>query len=289
MSGSRSSAPGAAFLLGEHAVVYDEPALLIAVDRRATVTVEAAPKDDLPDSPYVHEAVECARDSADETTPLRVEVDSDVPVGAGLGSSAAVTVATLHAAVRELGEPMSVGAVAREAHAVERSVQGAASPADTYTSATGGYAAVEGDESRTIDAPEARFVVGYDGGSAPTGEMVENVAELVEENDVASSLVGSIGELSRRGVENVESGEFGSVGDLMDINHGLLDSLGVSSSSLSRMVWAARDAGGSAKLTGAGGAGCVVAYPATDGVREAVSEEAKDTFVVSPAEGVRPE
>ena len=289
MSGSRSSAPGAAFLLGEHAVVYDEPALLIAVDRRAKVTVEAAPEDDLPNSPYVAEAVERVRDSTGEATPVRVEVESDVPVGAGLGSSAAVTVATLHAASRELGEPMSVGAVAREAHAVEHSVQGAASPADTYTSATGGYVVVEGDERRTLDAPEARFVVGYDGGSAPTGEMVENVAQLVDDTDVAADIVGSIGELSRRGVEHVESGEFGSIADLMDMNHGLLDALGVSSSSLSRMVWAARDAGGSAKLTGAGGAGCVVAYPATDDVHEALAEEAQDSFVVSPAEGVRPE
>jgi mevalonate kinase len=68
-----------------------------------------------------------------------------------------------------------------------------------------------------------------------------------------------------------------------------LDALGVSSSSLSRMVWAARDAGGHAKLTGAGGAGCVVAYPPTEDVLNAVAEEAEDAFVVGVAEGVRSE
>jgi mevalonate kinase len=200
-----------------------------------------------------------------------------------------VTVATLHAASRELGAAMERDEVAREAHAVERSVQGEASPADTYTSAAGGYVVVDGDGGRRVEAPETRFVVGYDGGSAPTGEMVERVARLTDENPVASDVVSAIGDLSREGVGYAEGGEFGGLADLMDMNHGLLEALGVSSSSLSRTVWAARDAGGGAKLTGAGGAGCVIAHPATDGVREAVEGVTHEAFVVSPAEGVRAE
>jgi mevalonate kinase len=50
----------------------------------------------------------------------------------------------------------------------------------------------------------------------------------------------------------------------MDFNHGLLSALGVSSRSLDAMVWAARDAGAmGAKLTGAGGGGCIVALDDT--------------------------
>lgn len=284
----RSSAPGAAFLLGEHAVVYDQPSLLFAVNRRATATVEAAPEDDLPDSEYVHEAVERARDHAGETTPVRVEIDSEVPVGAGLGSSAAVTVATLHATSHELGAPMDRESIAEEAHAVELEVQGAASPADTYTSTTGGFTSV-GDGARSVDAPETNFVVGYDGGSAPTGEMVAGVAELVETNPVAEDIIEAVGDLSRRGATLVEDGDFEELGELMDMNHGLLDALGVSSASLSRMVWAARDAGGTAKVTGAGGAGCVVAYPATEEVHDAVADAAEKAYTVEVAEGVRSE
>jgi len=288
---ARSSAPGTAFLLGEHAVVYGEPALLFATGRRATVTVENVEQDELPDSAYVREAIERAREHAGKEVPLRVEVESNIPVGAGLGSSAAVSAATLHAATHELGAPMEREKVAEEAHAVELAVQGAASPADTYTTTVGGYTVIADDERRSLDVPDenARFVVGWDGGSAPTGEMVEGVSNLVESNPVAAEVVKSIGDLSRRGVENAESGETDSLGALMDMNQGLLDALGVSSSSLSRMVWAARDAGGGAKLTGAGGAGCVVAYPATDEVLSAVAEEAEDAFVVEVAEGVRSE
>jgi mevalonate kinase len=284
----RSSAPGAAFLLGEHAVVYDQPSLLFAVDRRATATVEAAPEDDLPHSEYVYEAVERARDHAGESTPVSVDIESEIPLGAGLGSSAAVTVATLHATTHELGTPMGRERIAEEAHAVELDVQGAASPADTYTTTTGGFTSV-GDGARSVEAPETEFVVGYDGGSAPTGEMVAGVAELVDTNPVAEDLIEAVGDLARRGATLVEEGEFGALGELMDMNQGLLDALGVSSSSLSRMVWAARDAGGTAKLTGAGGAGCVVAHPATEEVRGAVADVAEEAYVVEVAEGVRSE
>lgn len=62
------------------------------------------------------------------------------------------------------------------------------------------------------------------------------------------------------------------LGELMDFNHGLLSALGVSARSLDAMVWAARDAGAhGAKLTGAGGGGCIVALDASDASETALS------------------
>jgi len=53
----------------------------------------------------------------------------------------------------------------------------------------------------------------------------------------------------------------------MNINHGLLDALGVCTMELSALVYAARNAGAyGAKLTGAGGGGCMVAL--TDSPRK---------------------
>ncbi len=50
------------------------------------------------------------------------------------------------------------------------------------------------------------------------------------------------------------------MGVLMNINHGLLDALGVSTRQLNEMVYAARNAGAlGSKLTGAGGGGCMIA------------------------------
>jgi mevalonate kinase len=49
----------------------------------------------------------------------------------------------------------------------------------------------------------------------------------------------------------------------MNINHGLLEALGVGTRELSELVYAARGAGGAlgAKITGAGGGGCMIALP----------------------------
>jgi len=284
-----SSAPAKVFIAGEHAVVYGEPALLAAVDMRANVTVEESSEEDVPNSPYVRRAVERVRAELDDTTPLDVSVESEIPVGAGLGSSAAVTVATAHATARELGEAYDAEEVGRIGHAVERDVQGAASPADTYASAKGGFVRVEGDDKRQVDAPPTTFVVGYDGGSSPTAEMVERVSDLVDNSPVAEDVVSSIGDLADLAVEAVERNEPDEVAQHMDMNHALLEALGVSSSSLSHAVWSGRDAGAGAKLTGAGGAGCIVAHPSTDEVYEAVEDAAESAWHLKVAEGVRPE
>lgn len=286
-----SSAPAKVFIAGEHAVVYGEPALLAAVDLRARVTVETSTGegDDIPNSPYVRRAVEKVRAELDDTTQLDVSVDSEIPVGAGLGSSAAVTVATVDATARELGGGFDAEDVARVGHAVECDVQGEASPSDTYASAKGGFVRVEGEDRRSVEAPPTEFVIGHDGGSSPTGEMVERVSQLVDENTVAEDVVASIGDLTDLAVESVEQDDFEKTAELMNMNHGLLEALGVSASSLSRAVWSARDAGGGAKLTGAGGAGCIVAHPPTDEVYEAVVDATQSAWRLGVAEGVRPE
>ncbi|WP_123537327.1 mevalonate kinase [Halosimplex salinum] len=291
-----ASAPGKVYLFGEHAVVYGEPAVPCAIDRRARVTVEereddhlrvhaedlsldgftveyggttdAAPDVDVSQSlveaatGYVDAAVEQAREAAG--TPragFDITIESEIPLGAGLGSSAAVTAAGILAATRELGADLSTREVADRAYRAERAVQeGNASRADTFCSATGGAVRVEGDDCRSLDAPELPFVVGFDGGAGDTGALVAGVRELKDEYDFAADTVAAIGDLVRNGEAALEAGDLDELGQLMDFNHGLLSALGVSSRSLDSMVWAARDAGAlGAKLTGAGGGGCVVA------------------------------
>jgi len=70
----------------------------------------------------------------------------------------------------------------------------------------------------------------------------------------------TIDSLAEIGVPSIEKGDYRSVGELMNIDHGLLDAIGVGSAKLSRLVYAARGAGAyGAKITGAGGGGCIVA------------------------------
>jgi mevalonate kinase len=325
-----ASAPGKVYLFGEHAVVYGEPAVPCAIERRATVSVDTRDDDRLRvetedleisgftveyggsnenrpgvDAPatlleaatgYVDEAISQARAAVaavdDQGTPSDAEiaetgfdvcVASAIPLGAGLGSSAAVAVATIAAATKALGVELPPAELADRAYRTERAVQdGEASRADTFCSAMGGAVRVEGDDCRRLGDPDLPFVVGYDGGAGDTGELVAGVRALRAEYDFAADTLEAIGDVVRRGETLIATADGDDAGDddarddagdddlvaelgrLMDFNHGLLEALGVSSRSLDELVWAARDAGAAgAKLTGAGGGGCIVALDAS--------------------------
>lgn len=304
-----SSAPGKIYLFGEHAVVYGEPAIPCAIDRRARVQAasradgrlrvdlqdltldgftvtwdgspESAPQVDVPDpllraaTGYLTGAIEVAKEAAEAPAAgFDLTVESELPLGAGLGSSAAVVCATIDAASRELGTALAAEEIARLAYEVESTVQGGqASRADTYCSAMGGAVRVEGSATSRLDRVERLpLVVGYDGGAGDTGRLVEGVGELREQYEFAADTVGAIGDLVEVGERALAQGALAEVGRLMSFDHGLLSSLGVSSGSLDAMVWAARDAGAhGAKLTGAGGGGCIVALDETGEVETALA------------------
>ncbi len=324
-----SSAPGKVYLFGEHAVVYGEPAVPCAIERRATVTVERRSDDRLrvhaedlsldgftveysgdamgtPDVDvseglleaamgYIDAAVDQARDAAGEPDAgFDITVESEIPLGAGLGSSAAVTVAGIDAATRELGVPLEPTEIAERAFRAEYAVQdGQASRADTFCSAMGGAVRVEDDDCRQLDAPELPFVIGFDGGAGDTGALVARVGALGDRYAFAADTIAIIGDLVRQGERVLDDGDLAELGTLMNFNHGLLEALGVSSGSLDAMVWAARRAGAyGAKLTGAGGGGCIVALDPTDETETALrfTQGCEEVFRASLArEGVRRE
>lgn len=323
-----SSAPGKVYLFGEHAVVYGEPAVPCAIERRARVTVEERtggvrvhaddltldgftveydgdtadrPDVDVPDAlieagiGYVNESIAQARDAAgDDTAGFDVTVDSDIPLGAGIGSSAAVAVATIDAAARELGVALSREELAERAYRVEYTVQdGQASRADTFCSTMGGAVRVEGDDCERLSAPALPFVIGYDGGAGDTGALVSAVRDLKETYPFAADAVAAIGDIVRNGERALAAGDREELGRLMNFNHGLLEALGVSSRSLDAMVWAARDAGAlGAKLTGAGGGGCVVALDGSEETTTALeyTPECQEAFRATlDTDGVRVE
>jgi mevalonate kinase len=309
-----SSAPGKVYLFGEHAVVYGEPAVPCAIERRARVSAERrdddrvrvsaddltlngftvawggeagdAPELDVPTNlvdaamGYLDGAVEQAREAAreagadDPDAGLDLSVESSIPLGAGLGSSAAVVVAAIDAAARELGATIDREDLADRAFQVEHDVQdGQASRADTYCSTMGGAVRVQGDDCRRLDGvDQLPFVVGYDGGAGDTGELVAGVRALRDEHPFAADTVGAIGDLVREGERLLRGDQpLDELGGLMDFNHGLLSALGVSARSLDAMVWAARESGAyGAKLTGAGGGGCVVVLDDTEGAKTAL-------------------
>jgi len=260
-----ASAPGKLILFGEHAVVFGEPALSTAINLRAEVFVrphrewlaDGASLDE-PRFRYVKKAVEKSKVPG----PLWIEIRSMVPSGAGLGSSAAVTVATL-GSLHSLAGRIDPPTIAREAFDVEHEVQGRASPIDTSTAAAGGGLLVLRDNRRWFlhraALPPLDFVIGNTGISAATGPLVAKVRERVDHDPGAAAAIREIGEITLDGVKALQQKDLVSVGHLMDRNHALLTELGVGHPALDRLVSAARPSSYGAKLTGAGGGGSMFA------------------------------
>jgi mevalonate kinase len=138
----------------------------------------------------------------------------------------------------------------------------------------GGAVRVAGDDCRQLATPTLPFVVGFDGGAGDTGKLVADVRALRDQYEFVAETVEAIGDIVSTGQALLADADpdaepsdrlVSELGDLMNINHGLLSALGVSSRSLDTMVWAAREAGAEgAKLTGAGGGGCIVALDRTE-------------------------
>src|SRR6059036_1688800 len=264
-----ASAPGKLILFGEHAVVFGEPALATAINLRAEVFTRPHAEWradggslDEPRYRYVRGAVQKAKAQG----PLWLEVRSMVPSGAGLGSSAAVTVATL-GALHGIAGSIDAKTIAREAFEVEHEVQGRASAGGGLLvlpkPQAGLLWTIERDARRwclhRTDLPPLDFVIGNTGISAATGPLVSNVKERVEHDRKAADAVREIGRITLDGMEALRRNDLAAAGRLMDRNHALLTLLGVGHPMLDRLVQAARKTSYGAKLTGAGGGGSIVA------------------------------
>ena len=296
-----ASAPGKVILFGEHAVVSGTLAFGSAVDLRAMVSVEDSTGSlvvevrdlnisvdgfsvDLltkkvqsnfaADALYAARYVSAVLRDLDATN-LKVRIDSQIPSGSGLGSSAAITVASLAAVSEHLGIKMSKEEIAKSAHRIEKEVQkGLGSPMDTALATFGGYQLVSSGKAESIELPSLDLVVGYTGIPHDTRSEVQKVQGFRSSYpEVVNPIFESIGEISKRSIILLKEKRLAELGAFMNTNHGLLEALGVNTRELSDLVYAARGAGGvlGSKLTGAGGGGCMVALPGTLGAEAAMT------------------
>lgn len=265
----RCSAPGKVYLFGEHAVVYDRRAVACAISLRTTVKAKESEESivssvlgraslDSPTHPYVKSAVDRIREINNDVGPVKIDIESELPVGTGLGSSAAVTIATLQALNQEFKVGLPLEEIAYLGHRVELEVQGAASPTDTWMSTMGGTWVVP--DRRKLEPPNCSIVVGDTGVAGDTGELVGHVRYLYDKYEFMRDLIDVFDELAGEGAEYLVEGDYESVGEVMNVNQGLLDAVGVGHPRATELIHAAREAGAwGAKITGAGGGGCIVA------------------------------
>lgn len=253
-------APGKLILLGEHGVVYGHPALAAAISRG--VHAHAVPSDrvqlELPEGLTAPQQAALERAFAVAAKRARhpklsVSLASDLPLSMGLGSSGALSVAVARA--------LGVKDVEATAFAMEKEFHGTPSGVDHTTSARGTMVLFQKGKARVVKARRpVKVLVALVGERASTKSTVGALrARQAKWPRRYARLFTEIGRLAKEGAQAVERGELESLGDLMNLNQGLLSALGLSSDRIDAMARRLRAHGAlGAKLTGAGGDGGAV-------------------------------
>jgi len=319
-----ASAPAKVILFGEHFVVHGEPAIVVAIDRRAYVKAER--RDD--ERIYLHSAnlnlsgyfgqgsfkveqgdprevkikfepvfrvVEKVLENYGSEVGLNIEVNSTVPVAAGLGSSAAVATAVAAAVGALLEINISKEDIFRISFEAEKVVHGTPSGVDPAISTFGGTLLYQMDTGfKPLDAKaDIPLIIGDTGVKRFTRTQVAKVQEFKSKYPrIMEPTMRAAREIVLRAIDALKENDLETLGELMNINHALLYGVGVSDESLEWLVNAARKAGAlGAKLTGAGGGGCMIALTREERqeqVLEAIQRSGGIAFVAKKTdEGVK--
>jgi len=282
-----SSAPGKIILFGEHAVVYGQPALAVPVTQvQATVTVSEnsrggvwveAPNIGLSSAltqlPAEHPLAFVIKSAFASLGIARLPactlyIQSTIPVAAGLGSGAAVSVAILRALSAHVGRPFTDPQVNGLAFEAEKLYHGTPSGIDnTVVTFARPVYFVKGQPIKTFRVGASfTLVIGDTGISAPTKESVGALRSLHQADPAHwDAIFSQVGEIVWDARQAIERGDTTELGKLMDANHALLQEMTVSCDELDRLTEAAHKAGAlGAKLSGGGRGGNMIALVLKD-------------------------
>ena len=313
------SAPGKLMLLGEHAVVYNHPCLVTAVDQRMMATVELLDTPDfeleaedvkifgykkplsqlgLGDIPKGAKFVEIALKNINEKYPLKsgvkITTKSEFSSQFGFGSSSASTVCTVKAISELLNLNLNNKEIFDLAFKTVLDIQRKGSGFDVAAAVYGGtlYFVTGGKVIESLSIKSLPLLVGYSGVKADTVTLINKVKEnfagresRIEE--IYTSIAALVDEAKAAFIEE----DLTKVGELMSKNQTYLSELGVSIEKLDDMIAATIKAGAyGAKLSGAGGGDCMIALAPEDkkqAVINAINSVAQTIDVKTNAEGVR--
>lgn len=238
------SAPGKIILSGEHAVVYGYPALLSAVNKRLTITQTGA----------------------------KHEVESGIPIGCGMGSSAAFAVAFSALDLVTKKQQLDLERINKEAYRIEKKIHGNPSGGDNTISTYGGYLWYRKEtESLKLfknleTSPRLRglFIINTGKPIESTGEMVSYISSRYKtRKKYIDAIFREMEKITREFLSMT------SFKELIKQNEILLEKLGVVSDQTKNVIRKIEKIGGAAKISGAGGkkenSGILIVYHSDQG------------------------
>jgi mevalonate kinase len=277
---SVASAPGKVILFGEHFVVYGTKAILCSIDKRIKVTsqliderkiriksdignvevdVESALNDSDPMRPFVYLAAHTLK-KFKKNAGIEIKIESEIPLGIGLGSSSASCVAAA-ASIIGLFEKLSKEEILKMAIEAERTIFKNTSGADCSVCTFGGLAEydIKNGFKKIISKADFDLVIANSKQSHLTSEVVERVRKFKEKNEeLFASLYKQESSLIQDALLSLQKNDLVTLGSIMTKNQVFLEQIGVSTDKLDLLVREAKKTSFGAKITGAGGGGCII-------------------------------
>jgi mevalonate kinase len=299
-------------IIGEHFVVHGSYAVAAAINKRAKVTVSKCEGSDsiiVSDGTEEKLLIEYGKFSATRSVAKRIfeefgkpaeniklEINSEIPSGSGLGSSAAISVATTAAITKFFGYDLTPEKFSEIATSGEKAIHGDPSGIDTEASIRGGmilYSRKAGAKPIPLNRG-LQLLVAYSGQARNTIELIEKVRmKKVQFPSTFAYLSNALSFASLQFIDAMSNGDLPYLGALMSLGQAALSWIGVSNEVLDLLIEKALADGSSfgAKLTGAGGGGSVIALPKPEKAEillNAISKDHPFSFIVAvPQDGLR--
>jgi len=277
---SKASAPGKVILFGEHFVVYGVKAILCSINKRVTVTAEKIDERKIsinseignivlepgksiseinsPLKPFYYLANKVIEN---QNTGIQINIDSEIPLGAGLGSSSACCVAGAAAIFRLFGE-ISKEEILKHAIEAEKTIFENTSGADCTVCTYGGI--MEYDKKQGFkkieNEPNFHLVIVNSNIKHSTESMVSKVKQFeIENEEEFTKLCDQESKLVKDVLELLKENNTSKIGEKINQNQEYLEIIGISNNELRKMIKMGQKSSFGAKITGSGGGGCIFA------------------------------
>ena len=302
---SKASAPGKVILFGEHFVVYGVKAILCSINKRVTVTAEKTSKRKIsinseignlilepnkliseinsPLKPFYYLANKAIKN---QDTGIEIKIKSEIPLGAGLGSSSACCVAGA-AAIFKLFEDVSKERILELAIEAERTIFENTSGADCTVCTYGGiieYGKKQGFK-KIENEPNFQLVIVNSNIEHSTESMVSGVKTFVIKNkEEFSKLLNQESKLVEDVLKLLKENNPEELGEKINQNQKYLEIIGISNNQIKKMIQIGQKTSFGAKITGSGGGGCIFALTNESNVEQSLKEFKDKNFECFSAE-----